>query len=81
MTPDGQVLRTVDAAVDEYARHAAQIRWHEVNGGRAVSGIEVQHALCIYLLEAIATHRGIGVDEQELELERHVEARYRRDWG
>ena len=81
MTPDGQVLRTVDAAVDEYARHAAQIRWHEANGRRSAAGIEVQQALCIYLLEAIATHRGIGVEAQEIELERHVEARYRRDWG
>ena len=81
MTPEGQVLRTVDAAVDEYARHAAQLRWHAANGHRSVSGAEVQEALCIYLLEAIAAHRGTSIEAQELELERHVEAHLRRDWG
>lgn len=81
VTPDGQVLRTVGAAVDEYARHAAQIRWHGANGRRSGSTIELPQAMCIYLLEAIAAHRGTSVEAQELELERHVEARFRRDWG
>lgn len=80
MTPDGQVLRTVEAAVDEYARAAAQLRWYRENG-RSVAGLEVQQALRTYLLEAIAVHHGTGIEAQEHQLERHVEARLRRDWG
>lgn len=80
LTLDGQVLRTVDAAVDEYAGAAAQLRWYRENG-RSVAGLEVQQALCTYLLEAIAVHRGTEIEVQEHRLERHVEARLRRDWG
>ena len=80
-TPEGQVLRTVDAAVDEYARHAAEIRWYEANGRGSAPGLEVDRAVCVYLLESIAAHRGTTTEAQEIALERHVEARLRRDWG
>jgi len=81
VTLDGQVLRTVDAAVDEYARQAAQIRWHDAHGRGTASAVEMQRVLCLYLLEAIAAHRGTSPEAQERALERHVEARLRRDWG
>jgi hypothetical protein len=72
------VLRTEDAAVGEYVRHAAEQRWM-VATGRS-SGDEFD-AICNGILAALAHKHGVALEDERQLLARQVDARYRRDYG
>ncbi|WP_028048177.1 hypothetical protein [Cellulomonas sp. URHD0024] len=74
----GTVLRTEDAAVGEYVRHAADQRWLTASG-RSFGG--EFDAICEGILVAIAHKHGVALEDVRQQLSRQVDARYRRDYG
>ncbi|WP_426595571.1 hypothetical protein ACPPVS_08280 [Cellulomonas sp. McL0617] len=74
----GAILRTEDAAVGDYVRHAAEQRWLAATG-RSSGGEFV--AVCDAILAALAHKHGVGLEDERQLLARQVDARYRRDYG
>ena len=74
----GTVLRTEDAAVGEYIRHAADQRWLTSNGRFAGGDLD---AICEVILAALAHKHGVALEDERQRLARQVDARYRRDYG
>jgi len=74
----GTVLRTEDAAVGEYIRHAADQRWLTSNGRFAGGDLDV---ICEVILAALAHKHGVALEDERQRLARQVDARYRRDYG
>jgi hypothetical protein len=74
----GTVLRTEDAAVGEYIRHAADQRWLTSNGRSAGGELD---AICEVILAALAHKHGVPLEDERQRLARQVDARYRRDYG
>jgi hypothetical protein len=73
----GAILRTEDAAVGEYVRHAADQRWLTATG-RAFGEFD---AICEAILAALAHKHGVTLEDERQLLARQVDARYRRDYG
>jgi len=79
LTADGgAILRTEDAAVGEYVRHAADQRWLTTTGRSAGDELD---AVCERILAALAHKHGVALEDERQLLARQVDARYRRDYG
>ena len=74
----GAILRTEDAAVGEYVRHAADQRWLTATGRSAGDELD---AVCERILAALAHKHGVALEDERQLLARQVDARYRRDYG
>jgi len=78
LVSDGTLIRTEEGAIGEYIRFAAEQRWIATSRpGQAGS----YDAVCDLLLAALAHKHGGTPDEERASLVRHVDARYRRDYG
>ncbi|ROS24009.1 hypothetical protein [Cellulomonas sp. PhB150] len=75
---DGSLVRTEEAAMGEYVRYAAEQRWVATTRPSLAAGYD---AICDVLLAALAHKHGVPVEEERESLVRHVNARYRRDYG
>lgn len=75
---DGSLIRTEQAAVSEYVRYAAEQRWVATTRPSLVA----EYAeVCDAILAALAHKHGVTVEAERESQARHVEARYRRDYG
>lgn len=75
---DGSLIRTEQAAVSEYVRYAAELRWLETTRPSLVAEYV---DICDAILAALAHKHELTVEAERESLARHVQARYRRDYG
>lgn len=78
LVSDGTLVRTEEQAIGEYIRFAAEQRWVASTRPGQAGGYA---AVCDLLLAALAHKHGVTPDEERASLVRHVDARYRRDYG
>ncbi|WP_199721591.1 hypothetical protein [Cellulomonas rhizosphaerae] len=78
LVSDGSLIRTEEGAIGEYLRYAAEQRWVAATRQSNAAGYS---AVCELLLAALAHKHGVDVEEERQSLVRHVDARYRRDYG
>ncbi|MBD8058222.1 hypothetical protein IC607_04465 [Cellulomonas sp. JH27-2] len=78
LVSDGTLVRTEEQAIGEYIRFAAEQRWVASTRPGQAGGYA---AVCDLLLAALAHKHGVTSDEERASLVRHVDARYRRDYG
>jgi hypothetical protein len=71
-------LRSEEVATGEYVRLAAEQRWLESHRPSLVSEYM---AACDLILEALAHAHGTTPETERERLGRHVDARFRRDYG
>ena len=62
----------------EYVRYAAEQRWVATTRPSLAGGYD---AICDVLLAALAHKHGVSIQDERESLVRHVNARYRRDYG
>ena len=75
---DGSLIRTEQAAVSEYVRYAAEQRWLATTRPSLVAELV---DICDAILAALAHKHELTVEAERESLARHVQARYRRDYG
>ncbi|MDM7853894.1 hypothetical protein [Cellulomonas alba] len=77
-TPDPGVPFNEEAAIGEYVRLAAELRWLTTH---RPSLVPEYAGPCEAVLARLAQAHGVGVDEERQSLVRQVDARFRRDYG
>lgn len=78
LVSEGSLIRTEEAALGEYVRSAAEQRWLSSTRPSLVGEYA---GICDVLLAALAHKHGVEIEDERQSLVRHVDARYRRDYG